>query len=245
MMWFTVLKDTLLSTFFPPRCVSCKKEGDFLCSGCVSGYVKKKVGSRTSWFGKKTEWEHLDGVIYALDYAKNPQIQAAIRQFKYRFTQELAGYFADLISEKLCELKMVAGKTLHLVPIPLHKSRLRYRGFNQAMVISENLLKKDTGNKIIISDFLSRVKDTSQQAKLNKKERHMNLKDAFRVTGNCQIPGGDSVIFLVDDVCSTGATLENAAKVLKSYGFHRVYGLVVARAMKEQQKAAGENWTSE
>ncbi len=102
MRFIIALKELILNTLFPPACVSCKKEGDFLCMECLKSLDKKNIRSAY----QKTDdpdIHHLDGVIYALDYAKNPQIQAAVKQFKYRFTEEMAGYFADLIAEKISQ----------------------------------------------------------------------------------------------------------------------------------------------
>ena len=73
--------------------------------------------------------------------------------------------------------------------------------------------------------------NTSQQAKLNKEARHQNLSEAFEVVGNLK-QLSETVCFLVDDVCTTGATLDSCARVLKEAGIQKVYGLVVARAFK-------------
>jgi len=200
-------------------------------------------------------------VIYGLDYAKNPQIKAAVKQFKYRFTQELADTFADLIAEKIGELSMVKGRSIILIPVPLHKKRLNERGFNQAEVIASAVADRLPGVKV--HPLLERVRYTSQQAKLNKKGRHENLEGAFIMNKKCvqdfdahvgpQFNWGvrkkgekekynkkkkerkknNSIYFLVDDVFTTGATLENCAQVLKENGLKRVYGLVVARALKK------------
>ena len=113
----------LLNALFPPVCVSCKREGDFLCLDCLKSLDKKKIKSRYSKY-EDSDLHYLDGVIYALDYAKNPQIKAAVKQFKYRFTQELADHFADLIVEKIGQLNMVKGRQIILIPVPLHKKRL-------------------------------------------------------------------------------------------------------------------------
>lgn len=211
----------ILNTLFPPRCVSCKKEGDFLCKNCIANFAKKKIATLPYIKPEPAEFEYLDGVIYALDYEKNPQIQAAIKQFKYKFTMELTEYFSALIKEKLSELQMTKNQPITLIPVPLHPKRLSYRGFNQAEVIASSL-------NAPITHALTRIKNTSQQAKLNKKERHENLDEAFKVNST---HFDDSIHFLVDDVCSTGATLENCAKVLKNAGLKKVYGLVVARAI--------------
>lgn len=227
------LKAFILNTLFPPVCVSCKKEGDFLCEECLKGLDKKKIHPIYCKTGKDPDFHYLDGVIYALDYAKNPQIQAAVKQLKYRFTQELAEHFANLIAEKIRELSMAQKRKIVLIPVPLHKKRLNYRGFNQAEIIAKAVASKMPGGKAEIIDLLERSRETQQQAKLNKDERHKNLKGAFIMNKKCVHEySSNNLYFIVDDVCTTGSTLENCVEVLKDNGFKKVYGLVVARAFK-------------
>ncbi|MFH0838433.1 MAG: ComF family protein [Patescibacteria group bacterium] len=219
----------LLNVLFPPRCAACKREGDFLCKNCVQQFRIKPIKAK-SLHPSSEDFEHLDGVIYGLDYAENPEMQAAISQFKYKFNRELAYYFADLVCRKLKELRMINGRRTSFIPVPLHKKRLNYRGFNQAQLIAEATAER-FGEGAEVNNLLCRVKNTSQQAKLNKKERRLNLTEAFEVTGDLESLSG-KVCFLVDDVCTTGATLDNCARVLKENGIKKVYGLVVARAFK-------------
>lgn len=176
------------------------------------------------------EFEHLDGVIYGADYAENPGLKSAIAQFKYKFNKQLTDYFAELVSQKMKELGMLKQKEAILIPVPLHKKRLNYRGFNQAELIAYASAAR-YGDRTDVLTPLTRVKNTSQQAKLNKTERHQNLKEAFEITGDISRLS-DKVCFLVDDVCTTGATLDRCAQALKEKGLKKVYGLVVARAFK-------------
>ena len=221
--------DRFLDFFFPPCCASCKKEGDFLCKKCVQELRIRSI-SGTSLHPSPSEFRFLDGVIYAVSYADNPAIRAAVAQFKYKFTRPLCDCFAALLSQKLRELAMLRGKKCVLLPVPLHQKRLNYRGFNQAGLIARGVAEC-FGEAAEVRELLKRVKHTSQQARLNKKERHENLAAAFEVTGD--VSGAlQDVCFLVDDVCTTGATLENCAQVLKQAGLRKVYGLVVARAFK-------------
>jgi competence protein ComFC len=220
---------SILNLFFPPRCVSCKQEGDFLCKNCVQELKIHPLKAK-SVCPSSEDFEYLDGVIYGADYAKNPQIQAAIMQFKYKFTRELVSQFGTLVSDKMKEMGMLRIRPAVLIPVPLHKKRLNYRGFNQAELIAHETLQQYGGKAEVLS-LLSRVKNTSQQAKLNKKERIENLAGAFEVTGDLTLLNG-KICFVVDDVCTTGSTLDNCAKVLKRCGVKKVYGLVVARAFK-------------
>lgn len=219
----------LLNLLFPPRCASCKKEGDFMCKYCVQQFRIGRIRGK-SIRPSIEDFKFLDGVIYGADYAKNPEIQAAITQFKYKFNRELINYFAELVCDKMRELNMLKEKRVSLIPVPLHKKRLNYRGFNQAELIAYASAAK-FGDRASVLTLLFRIKNTSQQAKLNKKERHNNLTEAFDVVGDLDQLSG-TLCFLVDDVCTTGATLDSCAKVLKQAGIKKVYGLVVARAFK-------------
>lgn len=200
-----------------------------MCKNCVQQFKINSLRAKSSCQSSE-DFEHLDGVIYGVDYAENPEIQAAISQFKYRFNRELTDYFADLICRKMRELGMLKYKQASLIPVPLHKKRLNYRGFNQAELIAYASAARLSDRANVLT-LLSRIKNTSQQAKLSKKERHQNLSEAFEVTGDISSLS-DKVCFVVDDVCTTGATLDNCARVLKESGVKKVYGLVVARAFK-------------
>ena len=219
--------DFILNILFPPRCTYCNREGDFLCVSCLSKLKIKALRGNMCYTKKEKEFEYLDGVIYGVDYAENPQIKSAVKQFKYRFTQDLADVFGELMAQKLSELNMNKNRTNVLIPVPLHKKRLNYRGFNQAELLAESASKK--ANRTNVLNCLSRVRHTDQQAKLSKTERHKNLNNAFCV--NDLNIDKESVYFVVDDVCTTGATLENCAKILKEQGIEKVYGLVIARAL--------------
>ncbi len=226
----------LLNLFFPPQCASCQREGRFLCQSCVDALQIHPLPTRFHVPDARTdasqpEFEHLDAVIYAANYAKNPQLKAAIAQFKYRFTRELVDYFVTLVNRKLSELWMLRNKTAVLIPVPLHKKRLSYRGFNQSDLLVNGVASRYRG-PIEIRPLLIRTKNTSQQARLTRRRRQDNLKGAFEVVGDVT-ELKDKVCFLVDDVCTTGSTLEECARVLKKAGLEKVYGLVIARSLKQ------------
>lgn len=219
----------ILNLLFPPRCASCKREGDFLCRDCIAQLNIKQIRFRSSSEAVH-EFRYLDAVIYGLDYSQNPQIKAALAQFKYKFTLELVEHFSALTAQKLAELNMLRGRNIALIPVPLHKRRLDYRGFNQAQHLAVATAQR-VGERAEVHPMIRRVKDTAQQAKLGRQERLENLHDAFRFEGSADTLRG-TIVFLVDDVCTTGATLDSCARVLKEAGISKVYGLVVARAFK-------------
>ena len=218
---------SLLNILFPPRCVSCRKEGVFVCSDCIDKLKQRRIHS--GFYKSEQEFKYLDGVIYAFDYAMNPAMHDAIHNFKYKYNEDLKVYFGLFLSKKLSELSMIKDRKIILIPVPLHPKRLNERGFNQAELIAGEI-QKNLCDKVEVLRLLKRSRYTSQQAKLSKKERHLNLEDAFEAADfSADI---NSVYFIVDDVCTTGATLENCAKTLKKSGLKKVYGLTIARAFK-------------
>jgi ComF family protein len=118
------------------------------------------------------------------------------------------------------------------VPVPLSKKKLRWRGFNQAEEIAKelaNFLKIP-----LISDCLIKTKETKDQVELSEKERKENVKGAFYIKNKEKIAGKN--VLLVDDVFTTGATMEEAAKVLNEAGSEKIVGVVVAKASPGQDK---------
>ncbi len=108
-----------------------------------------------------------------------------------------------------------------LIPVPLHKKRLKKRGFNQSVWIV-NALKKELGEKIQVTEVLERIKNTPTQTLLSKNERKRNVKNAFALKDKNSLNFEDRIV-LVDDVYTTGATLDACAKVLIDHGFQNVY----------------------
>ena len=225
---FMKIIEKCLDLFFPPQCAACKKEGEFLCSECRTQFKIRPIRYNEYDKSYRSNFTHLNGVIYVADYAKNPQLQAAISQFKYKFTRELTSEFTSLMVSRLSELRMVAQNPFFLVPVPLHRKRLAYRGFNQSDLLANGIANRFENTEVQF--VLRRIKNTPQQAKLAKKERHENLEGAFALNQKIDFLK-EKICFLVDDVCTTGSTLEECARVLKEGGMKKVYGLVLARAL--------------
>lgn len=146
-------------------------------------------------------------------------VKKAISRLKYRWVWDIGEVICDLISTNLWRFNFP--QNVVLVPIPLHKKRKNWRGFNQAELIS-SLLAKKFGVRVV--GLLERVVETKTQVGLTKEQRKENIKGAFAVKN--KIPG--STLVLVDDVYTTGATMQEACKVLKKAGAKEVWGMVVA-----------------
>ncbi len=117
-----------------------------------------------------------------------------------------------------------------IVPMPLHPARLRERGFNQALEIARGVSKKLSVG--LLPSICRRIKDTPSQTGLPWKEREKNIRNAFTCEGDLR----GSHVAMLDDVMTTGATLNELAKALRKSGAARVSGWVVARTLSRHDR---------
>ncbi len=200
----SAIRGWIINLFFPAKCVTCGVEGSILCDGCFSGI------ERTC---ERIDVPYLDGVFSIYRYEKRGALQKSVKAMKYRFVRDVAGFFRDDI-ERLLNNKF--DHSYLVVPVPLHKKREKWRGFNQA----NELIRGIHWPRF---DGLLRVRNTDPQADLNRASRLENLHDAFVATTEVV----NKKFVLIDDVCTTGATLSECARVLKEGGAREVYGVVL------------------
>lgn len=162
-----------------------------------------------------------DQVTAALRYTY--PVDALIQALKYRSNLPLAPILAELLLAKLPQNNLPD----YVIPVPLHPARLRDRGFNQALEISRYLCKK-TGCKLL-SNACSRTRHTPSQTEIPWKKRKQNVRRVFA----CQQNFSGKRVALVDDVMTSGATLNELAKVVLRQGAASVQIWVVARAFRE------------
>jgi ComF family protein len=170
----------------------------------------------------------LDGVFPSLVYVG--VVKKLIYKFKYPpYLTDLHATMTELFYEGLIQKELFYdsfSKESVFVPVPLHASKLRKRGYNQAQKLAVGLSKKF---EIPVIDCLERVKNTKTQVGLTKEERQENIRDAFALKKEfAQQVKNISQIFLVDDVSTSGATLRETAKVLKKAGVAPVWGVTLA-----------------
>lgn len=193
-------------TFAPGlrRCSECARPmagAGSICSGCVAGAA----------FGK----------VWALGPHIGP-LREAIHHLKFGGREDLA----LMLGERLgAEIKAPYD---FLVPVPLHRSRLRERGYNQAELVALGMRKIQ--NIPVSARTLVRLRDTGHQAKLDRASRHRNLDGAFGMRG--PIPWRGKSILLVDDVLTTGATASAVAQLLRASGAAAVNLAVLAVSTK-------------
>jgi len=221
MIW-KKFKNLLLDLFFPKTCLNCKRSDTYLCADCFNKIeIVDHIEHEPS--------AYLDKIIFATSYA-NPLIRELIKSYKYRFAQELAEPLSQLIIKTLKKFNLdIQIQNSIIVPIPLHKYRLRKRGFNQAELIAQKIA--DHFNLPINTNILKRIVYTEPQANLkdNTKKRLNNIRNAFAIDSQYKDLIRDKVVVLIDDVMTTGGTLIEAAKILKQNNAKEVWALTVAK----------------
>ena len=224
------LKGIALDLLFPQRCVGCGKWGYFICPFCrqslshIEPPLCPKCG-RPQPSGilcsACISWQaQIDGIRSPFRF--DGAIRKAVHELKYRNLRAIASPLAELLNEYLAAHTVPADV---LVPIPLHPRRLRERGYNQSGLLALELGK--LGQLPIVTSCLIRQRDTPPQARtVSVEERRRNIAKAFICLDN-RIR--DQRILVIDDVATSGATLDAAAGALKSAGASSVWGLTVAR----------------
>lgn len=228
----------LLDLLFPKECQKCLSEGAWLCQNCFENIKFNKNHyclhcKNLSLNGQfchdcKSKFQ-IDGILIACNY-KEYSISRLIKLMKYGFAQSIAEDLGRILSSFLNKTKdeslfikaLFDSDNSLIIPVPLHKKREKWRGFNQSQKISEFLSKQ---TDIRIKDNLIRIKNTKPQVRLNAEQRKENIKNCFSWQGeNLK----NKNILLIDDVVTTGSTLNECSIVLKTNGAGKIWGLVIA-----------------
>jgi competence protein ComFC len=217
----------LLDAFYPPRCGGCDRRGTWLCAECIS------LVSEAPARGEQVP--RLGALVCAGAFVG--PLREAVHKFKYECDRPLARPLAALLSGALDRDGSWVdseGASPTLVPVPLHASRQHRRGYNQA-----ELLARELGALTgwAVRGGLVRMRDTRSQVGLSPEERTANVRDAFE----WRVGEPPAFAMLVDDVCTTGATLSECAYALTSAGTRRVVALTVARAASTHPSADAYN----
>jgi ComF family protein len=228
----------ILDLFFSKLCFGCQKEGEYLCQDCrailgISGFHQTPNQNLRFSTGQEFQTGNLSDLYWAVEY-KNPLIKNLIQKFKYEpFVKELREPLSLLIIDHFQLMDNPPNfADFLLVPVPLEKKKLKWRGFNQAEELAKEL---SSFLKIpLISDCLIKIKETLPQAELAGKEREESVRGVFTIRNQKKVLG--KKILLVDDVYTTGATMEECARVLRKAGAKEIIGLVIARAKPGQDQ---------
>lgn len=217
-----------IDLLFPMHCAGCRRPGGILCETCLPGLAKltppfcRICGSPNSqspcrWCEENAP--SIDGV--RAPFLMEGAVQQSIFSLKYRGIRAAAPDLARLLAGYLAE-RRVPGDLI--VAVPLHRRRLRTRGYNQSELLAGEL-SKVTGLPRA-KGMLARVKDAPPQVEAaTRSQRRSNVEGCYEVTGDA---AGRRVL-LIDDVVTTGSTMSSCAAALKEAGAASVWGLALAR----------------
>ena len=233
------MRDTLLTAFhtlaeliFPARCVYCRRIGAVFCRTCraqaqpVGDAICVRCGEPTTvrctcHACQKTPPGPFRAMRGAVFYGS--PVAFAIHGLKYRGMTHMALPLASYLSAYLDTHPLAID---YLTPVPLHPERQASRGYNQS-----ELLARAVGRERrlpVRSDLIERTRHTPPQVHLHREQRLQNMKDAFAAPRLGALHG--ETVLLIDDVCTTGATMRGCAEALRVAGAGDVYALAIARA---------------
>lgn len=224
----------LVDLVFPSSCVGCSNFGPLLCENCLQKIGKpqdtcvfcnnKTLHGRTCYRCQIAN--SLTGIISIGRY-QNILLRNAVHALKFSGVKEIAESLGDMLTKRISQTLSDSLLEFTLVPLPLHSIRKRERGFNQA-----ELLAQKTAAKLSVpcQEILIRTRATKPQAKINHKKENLrkeNVAKAFAINPtHTHIP---EKIIIIDDVATSGATLEEAAKTLRNAGAKEIWGAVICR----------------
>lgn len=230
----------LENILFPRRCPVCGEivvpEGELICRACIPklSAVREPICRKC---GKEVLAEHEEYCMDCMRHRRtfesgaallnyNKAAQKSMAAIKYKNRREYLDFYSSAMEYRFGE-RVRFWKAEALIPVPVHPSRLRKRGFNQAEELADRLGR---GWKLPVDKgLLIRTKKTVPQRDLNPAERLKNLQEAFQVSRDRR--GGQDRIWkcavLVDDIYTTGSTMEACARVLKEAGVREVHFLAV------------------
>lgn len=224
---------SLLDLLFPKFCVGCGRWGRYICDTCkktirpieqnemICPVCEKKAIDGMTHLKCQTKYT-IDGLISFFHY--DGVVKKVIKEIKYRFVSDVTSYFLSEVPPAYWQRLEGKGEDFIVVPIPLHPSRLRYRGFNQAELFGGYVSKQL--NIPIVPSLLTRIHPTIPQVEMKSKDaRLQNMNNVFTLKGSVR----GTNVFVCDDVFTTGATMREAARILKHGGAKTVWGVTIAR----------------
>lgn len=218
-LYLNKIKKLLLDTLFPIKCIGCKTKNEIFCDICISNT-------------KLTERKTDENIVAMFDY-RDKVIRDAIWALKYHHKKYLGEKLGELLYEYLIEdiseMKMqVSGRSILVIPIPISKKKVRTRGYNQSFYITKGFCNKENKNTLEMkNDIVFKKINTTPQAKItNRKRRLENIKGVFEIKNKERVVG--RTIIVIDDVTTTGATMNEVIKILKKSGAKKVVGFAIA-----------------
>ena len=230
----------VISLFYPPVCAVCSADvasTEYLCATCRAkaprisapfcakcsepffGAIDRPFECRNC-AGQKL---HFEAAVAA--YLSRGVVREVVHQFKYNHHVHLRHVMADWLCTALEDSRLAHIRFDLIVPVPLHSARQRERGFNQAALLAKLLARRTS---IPCRSTLKRIRYTTTQTAFDRAERMENLHNAFRLRKKADVRGLQ--VLLIDDVLTTGSTLNECARVLRHAGAASVFAAVSSRA---------------
>lgn len=199
---------------FPPQCPGCGKSDTYICSSCQNSLTPTPI--------------QVNATTTSLFQYHNPLIKRMLWLLKYRNKYSIAHifgrYLSDSIMEHAAEDALFVGADIYVVPMPMSIQNQHQRGKNHARLIAEAIIR--TNNTLTLGDkcMLTKIKETKRQATIHTKSlRLKNLKNSMSAAG---VQG--KTIILIDDVTTTGASIQEAMRALKQAGARHIRAYVIA-----------------
>ncbi|MEI6349614.1 MAG: ComF family protein [Verrucomicrobiota bacterium] len=236
---FRTAAEGFLNLLYPPHCTICLTEtaaGEHLCEACLRELPRIEAPCCqvcSEPFSGQIDGEftcpncaerkfHFKCAVAS--YRSTKVVRELIHRFKYNRKFYLRHILAEWLADNLADPRLQSPSIDRIVPVPLHAARRRERGFNQAGVLAE-LLSNKSG--IPLSDCVRRIRYTTTQTRYDRQTRMQNLRDAFSLRKSADVQGLH--LLLIDDVFTTGSTVDECAAVLMAAGAASVRVATVAR----------------
>lgn len=213
------IKNFLLETLFPTKCLGCEEKNEILCNNCL---VKISLAER------ETE----DNILAVFDY-RDPIIKKAVWELKYHHKRYIGERLGQLLYEYMLEeisniRVLVSGRPILVIPVPISNKKTKLRGYNQSLFIAKGFCDaSEVGVFELKKDIIFKKINNIPQAKItNRKRRLENVRGVFDIKNESIVKG--RTILVIDDVTTTGGTIGEIIKVLKKSGAKKVIGFAVA-----------------
>lgn len=224
---FVKIGEAFQDLFFPPVCLHCQRIIEppggipILCHQCLHSLQPLPVEFPQVHILNRLHPCYIDELRIAFEF--NEVIRLLLHGIKYQKMPRLGIRIGKYAGENFRNKLAAVGDCL-VLPVPLHKVRRKEREYNQSSYIARGIFEESGAN--VVENLLIRKRYTASQTKLNRMKRKLNVKDAFSLSDKSIVK--DNIVVLVDDVVTTGATMNECARLLKANGASKIIGVALA-----------------
>lgn len=208
------IKEGIIDILLPKKCLGCGEEGTYICKNCEVFLSEVNMFEVKPSTHIMSVWEY-EGVI-----------EKAILRIKYDGCHDIID---ELVEKAFEKIKLNLPSNTHITYVPMYKKKEKQRGFNQAELIAKKI-GEQTGRPVI--KLLEKMKDNRSQVGLGPQERLENVNGVFKIFEVGSSTFKPQSVLIVDDVYTTGATMNECIKVLRKAGVKNVYGFTIAKKLR-------------